>query len=237
MGEDAVGSTGRDPFDFDTAAEADSIGERVVAGLAKVGLATKHRAWQEAGGRGLTPTQGQVLALLRRRPGAGLRLAELATGLAVTPATTSEAVRALAAKGLVRKVRAVDDARALAITLTDEGAREAEHAAGWSDFLLQAVDALTPREQEVFLRGLVKMVRVLQERGGIPISRMCVTCRFFRPNVHADPERPHHCAFVDAPFGDRHLRLECADHEAALADQAERAWIAFAAEGDQAGRD
>jgi hypothetical protein len=43
---------------------------------------------------------------------------------------------------------------------------------------------------------------------------MCVTCRYFRPHVHSDPERPHHCAFVDAPFGDRALRLDCRDHEA-----------------------
>ena len=218
-----------DPLALDTAAEADPIGRRVVTGLVKIGLATRHRAWVEASGQGLTPTQGQALALLRRRPEVGMRLAELAAELAVTPATTSEAVRVLAEKGLVRKVRAADDARALAITLTDAGRQAADRAAGWADFLLAAVDELTPPEQEVFLRGLVKMIRTLQERGEIPIARMCVTCRFFRPNVHADPARPHHCAFVDAPFGDRHLRLECLDHQAAPADQADRAWDAFVA--------
>jgi hypothetical protein len=41
---------------------------------------------------------------------------------------------------------------------------------------------------------------------------MCATCVFFRPDVHDDPERPHHCAFVDAPFGDRQLRLDCDDY-------------------------
>jgi hypothetical protein len=94
---------------------------------------------------------------------------------------------------------------------------------------LAAVDELTPAEQEVFLRGLVKMIRTLQERGEIPVSRMCVTCRYFRPNVHPDLSTPHHCAFVDAPFGDRQLRLECADHEPAPVEQAERAWARFEA--------
>jgi hypothetical protein len=74
---------------------------------------------------------------------------------------------------------------------------------------------------------LVKMIRTLQERGEIPVSRMCVTCRFFRPRVHDDPTRPHHCAFVDAPFGDRSLRLECADHEAAPEGQRARGWEQF----------
>lgn len=219
------------PYNFDTAAEAEALDRRVVAGLAKVGLATRHRAWQEAEGQGLTPTQGQVLAFLRHRPAAA-RLSALAEALAVTPATTSQAVDALTRKGLVAKARAADDARALAITLTEAGRREADRASGWSDFLLAAVDALTPAEQAVFLRGLVKMVRTLQKRGEIPVSRMCVTCRFFRPNVHRDPARPHHCAFVDAPFGDQHLRLDCADHDQAPPEQARRAWEAYVATED-----
>lgn len=201
------------PVNVDTAAAADSLGERVVTGLVKVGLAMRHRAWSEAEGSGLTPTQGQILVLLRLRPGAGMRLSEVAEALAVTPPTASVSVGALVVKGLVSKTKAVGDARAVTIVLTDAGVREAERTAGWADFLLAAVDELAPAEQEVFYRSLVKMIRVLQEQGEIPVSRMCVTCRFFRPNVHPGRDKPHHCAFVDAPFGDRHLRLECADHD------------------------
>jgi DNA-binding MarR family transcriptional regulator len=216
-------------FDFDTAAVADPLDRRVVTGLAKIGLATKHRAWQEAEGRGLTPTQGQILAILRLLPREGARLSALAETMAVTAATASQAVDALARKGLVAKARSTHDARALAISLTEAGRREADRAASWTDFLLGAVDVLTSEEQEVFLRGLIKMIRTLQERGEIPVSRMCVTCRYFRPNVHAEGDRPHHCAFVDAPFGERHLRLECVDHQAAPPEQAARSWEAFAA--------
>jgi DNA-binding MarR family transcriptional regulator len=205
--------------------EADPLDARVVTGLAKIGLATRHRAW--ADGQGLTPTQGQILALLRARPGTALRLAEIAEAMAVSPPTATVAVQALERKGLVRKSRAADDARARAITLTAAGEREAQRAAGWSEFLLAAVDALSPEEQEVFLRGLIKMIRTLQERGEIPVSRMCVTCRFFRPYAHPGSPRPHHCAFVDAPFGDRSLRLDCADHETAPEQQVERAWREF----------
>lgn len=207
----------------------DPVAHRVAIGLVKIGLALKSHDWREAGQRGLTPTQGQILAVLRLRSERGLRLTDLAEGLAVTPATVSDAVAALAQKGLVQKQRAHDDARAVAITLTETGAREADRVAGWPDFLLEGVEALSSEEQTVFLRGLVKMIRTLQERGQIPISRMCVTCRFFHPYVHDNAEKPHHCAFVDAPFGDRHLRLECPDHEAAPPDVANRAWATFVA--------
>jgi hypothetical protein len=147
----------------------------------------------------------------------------------VSVATTTVAVQALERKGLVQKRRSPEDGRARSITMTPAGRHEAERAAGWADFLLAAVDDLTPEEQEVFYRGLVKMIRGLQMRGEIPVSRMCVTCRFFQPHVHADPRAPHHCAFVNAPFGDHQIRLECADHEPAVAEVTEANWERFAA--------
>jgi DNA-binding MarR family transcriptional regulator len=198
--------------------EADPIGPRVVTGLAKIGLATRHHAWSEA--RGLTPSQGQILALLRAHPRRSMRVTDLAIAMAVTAPTASVAVAALEQKGLVRKTRATDDARARAITLTEEGDREAQRAANWTDFLLSAVDALTPEEQSAFYRALMKLIITLQQRGKIPISRMCATCQHFRPNVYPDPERSHHCALVDVPFGDRSLRLDCPEHSPAPAEQA-----------------
>ncbi|MDR7521181.1 MAG: MarR family winged helix-turn-helix transcriptional regulator [Armatimonadota bacterium] len=202
---------GSDPFDT----AADPPTQRIAAGLAKVGLVLKHQAWRRAGGRGLSPTQAQVLTTLRHAP-RGMRLGAVADRLAVTSATASEAVGALARKGLVRKARDVADSRAISIRLTPAGRRAAGHLAGWPDVLLDAVDALGPDEQAVFLRGLIKMIALLQERGQIPVSQMCVTCRFFRPHVYRNPDRPHHCAFVGAPFGDRHLRLDCPDHQPAV---------------------
>lgn len=209
-----------DPFD------SEALPRRVATGLAKVGLAMRSEAWQQAVGRGLTPTQGQILDLLRSREG-GLRLAEVAALLGVTTATASDAVRALAEKGLVSKRRRADDARALAVTLTARGRREATRTSGWPDFLSAVVDSLPLPEQGTLLVALVKIIRGLQEQGRIPVSRMCVTCRFFRPHAHRDAARPHHCLFVDAPFGDPSLRLECVDHQPAAPAEARAAWSAL----------
>lgn len=200
----------------------DSLGHRVAVGLAKIGLALKSHAWQNAGQQGLTPTQGQVLTLLRTKGATGMRLSEVASELAVTAATTSDAVTTLVEKALVLKTRAVDDGRAIAITLTLQGQQVAEQVADWSDLLLNAVSELSIAEQEVFLQGIIKMIRKLQEQKLISVSRMCVTCQFFRPNIYTDAERPHHCAFVDAPFGDCSLQVDCPDHIAAQPMTAER---------------
>jgi DNA-binding MarR family transcriptional regulator len=202
------------------------LDKRVTIGLTKIGMALKQQAWAEAGGRGLTPTQGQVLALLRANP-RGLRLGALAEQLGVTAATTSDSVTALHRKGLVTKEPTAGDGRGIVVLLTPTGSREAAAAAAWPDFLLEAVGELSSAEQSTFLRALVAMIRTLQEKRRIPVARMCVSCRFFRPLVHSDPVRPHHCAFVDAPFGDGELRLDCPDHGAASADQAAQNWQVF----------
>lgn len=213
-------------FDFDVASE--SVAERVGTGLARIGIALKTRAWRQAGPERLTPTQGQALVLLRGAAD-GMRLDALARALGVSAPTASDAVATLAGKGLVTRGRAADNHRAAALRLTEAGALLAARVADWPDFLLRAVDSLDAGEQAAFLRGLVKIVRTLQEQGDLPVQRLCVSCRYFRPHAHPDPDRPHHCAFVDAPFGERHLRLGCADQQPASGPAAQDIWARWSA--------
>ncbi|MBM3776107.1 MAG: winged helix-turn-helix transcriptional regulator [Acidobacteria bacterium] len=190
--------------------------QRAAQGLAKISLALRTRQREQAAGQGLSPTQGQVLSALLAAGRRAARLGELAKQLAITPATASDAVAALLSKRLARKVRSRADGRAVEISLTPAGRREAGRAAEWPDFLAAAVDSLSDSEQGTLLRVLSKAIRELQEHGQIQPARMCVNCTFFRPNVYPGSERPHHCGFVDAPFGDRELRLDCPDHAPAL---------------------
>jgi DNA-binding MarR family transcriptional regulator len=196
----------------------DSMASRVVVGLNKLGLALKSQAWAGAGERGLTPTQGQILALLRARGIRAPRLTQVAEELAISAPTASDSVRALVEKGLVRKARAKDDARAVALELTPAGENAAQHASTWPDFLMSAIDVLSPREQEVFLVALIKIIGALIERGQIPMQRMCVNCRYFQPNAQPERDPPHHCGLVDAPLGFKHLRLDCPEHVPADAE-------------------
>ena len=197
------------PEDFTTL--NDPLSHRVALGLSKLGTALRHQAWRGASPLGLTPTQGQILTHVAEH--AGSTLSQVSEALAVRPATASEAVATLVKKGLVRKARKATDGRALSLVLTAAGRDAAAQAAEWPDFLARAVEELKEEEQRVFLRALLGMIRALQQRGEIPVARMCLTCSFFRPHVHTSAERPHHCNFVDAPFGDGDLRIDCADHQ------------------------
>jgi DNA-binding MarR family transcriptional regulator len=190
-----------------------SIEQRVSIGLAKIGVALKSQSWQDAGTQGLTPTQGQILTLLQSRTPGDMRLSEIAEGLAVTAATASDAVSVLVEKGLVQKAKSAQDKRAIALTLTKQGKQQAAKVSCWSDFLAEAVEELSEEEQVIFLKGLTKIILKLQEQGRIPIAHMCINCNFFKPNQYPDSQKPHHCSFVDMPFGDRQIQIDCQDYD------------------------
>lgn len=196
---------------FDT--QDPPLGQRLATGFAKIAVALRHQAWQGGHPRDLTPTQGEALILLQQQPGA--TLAQVSEALGVRPSTASEAVSTLERKGLVTKERSAEDRRALRLFLTGPGEEEASAAALWPNFLARTIEGLPAEEARVLMRTLQRMILSLQNRGEIPVARMCSGCRFFRPNVHRGTNRPHHCAFVDAPFGEADLRFDCTDFEAA----------------------
>jgi len=193
--------------------QATNDSEQIAAGLERIAAYLRMAGWREAEPLGLTPTQTACLSFLRARGPS--RVGGLAQHLAVTQATASDALSALARKRLVERRPDPGDGRASLIHLTAEGRRIAADVARPPAALAQAAEALAPAEQAGMRRALSKMILSLQRSGAIEPQRLCLTCRFFRPYVHSDAQKPHHCAFVDAAFGDASLRLDCADHEEA----------------------
>lgn len=187
--------------------------EQVAAGLGQVAAFLRMAGWREAEPLGLTPTQTACLSLLAGR-GAG-RVTALARLLGVTQATASDAIAALRRKRLVERRPDPDDGRAARVHLTAAGAQLAARVSQPPAALAQAIGSLEPAERAGLRRALSKIVLDLQRTGAIEPQRLCLTCRFFRPYVHSDAQKPHHCAFVDSAFGDAALRLDCGDHEEA----------------------
>lgn len=202
----------------------DPLATRIAQGLHKVGLAMKQQAWQQASEEGLSATQGQILALLVSS--GPLTGSELAERLALTLPTISDSVRVLVEKALVTKEPDPRHHRASLVSLTARGRSLGKRARSWPEFLADAVDSLAAPEQQAFLSGIIKMIRTLQEQGLVPTGGMCVTCSHFRPHAH-DGSRPHHCAFVDAPLADTHLRLDCPEHQLAAESVRQQLWQQF----------
>ncbi|MER3424967.1 MAG: MarR family transcriptional regulator [Nitrospiraceae bacterium] len=161
-------------------ASTEPLAHRVAAGLTKISLAIKSHAWKEAGKSRVTPLQAQTLSILRLRQDHTATVSAIAEELAVALPTASEVVRNLEEKGWLKKQRSSKDARIVTVTLSPKGRRKAEEAGG-ADFLTSAADLFQPADQVSLLRMLITMIRTLQERGEIPLARMCVTCKFSAP--------------------------------------------------------
>jgi len=206
---------------------SEPLEHRVATGLQKIGLALKHQTWKQASQDGLSPTQGQVVSLLATEV---LSPSEVADRIGISLPTVSDSVRVLVEKGLVVREPDPRHPRASLLKLTAAGKKRVAKVTAWPEFLASAVSSMAAEEQAVFLTGLVKMIRSLQESGHIAVQRMCVTCNYFRPNAH-EGEAPHHCAFVDAPMGERHLRLDCPEHAPAPPEVRAETWRRFATAG------
>jgi len=107
-----------------------TVVDHITVGLSKVAAALRSQAWEGGTARNLTPTQGQILGLLADRADKALRLNDVARELCLTAATASDAVITLVDKKLVKKARSSEDQRALVLTLTAAGRREAEGVTG-----------------------------------------------------------------------------------------------------------
>jgi DNA-binding MarR family transcriptional regulator len=207
-------------FDQNTA----PLSSRIALGLHKIGLAMKQQAWQKANEAGLSATQGQILAaIVTHGPLTG---SELSERLGVTLPTISDSVRVLVEKALLAKTPDPRHPRASLLTLTDEGTKLGARARSWPEFMAAAVTDLTVDEQRAFYSGVVKMIRNLQDQGLIPVSQMCTSCTYFKPNVRHGPS-PHHCALVDVPLASDQLRLDCPEHELVAETSRRELWEQF----------
>ncbi len=185
--------------------------QRLADGLARLAAVARQLDWQAAESAGLTPTQADILRFVASRP-EGTRLTAAAAHAGIRKATASDAVTTLENKSMLRKLADVTDGRAIALKATAKGGRIARQ---WPASFAPVVEGLSESEQELLLSLVIKMIRHLQQRELIAPQRTCVSCRHFRENIAPGTSTPHFCAFVGAPMAERHLRVDCPEHQSA----------------------
>lgn len=211
---------------METPTDPTSIEHRILEGIARLATVLRAEDWERSRSAGVNPTQYAILQFLEGRS-EGASVKEIAAQLAVSAPTATDSIQALERKALVEKTGDRQDKRATRVRSTPAGRAVLEAGEGLGGPMRNAAGHLPETEKQSLLLTLISMIRSLQEQGAIPIQRMCVSCRFFRPHVHADAASPHHCDFVNAAFGQSALRIDCRDHD--IADPASRAatWKVF----------
>jgi DNA-binding MarR family transcriptional regulator len=211
----------------ETAPSPDLTVHRLREGLDRLATVSRADLWSATSTSGLNPAQTQALTLLAGRGAPGLRVKEVALHLGVSQPTATDTIAALERKGFVTRQADPDDARATIVRAKDSAHVALAGLVNGPSALGSALAMLAHSEQTDLLLLTIKLIRSLQLAGAIPVQRMCVGCVHFRPNIHADATNSHHCAFVNAAFSDRLLRLDCGDHEPADPALQSANWMAF----------
>lgn len=192
--------------------ELDQLGTRLASGLARAAVAIRAGDGAEAGLE-RTVAQQLVLLVLTRRDHV-FAVDELAAEVGMSEAETLGALDPLGREGLVVLSPAPSYApHAVRVSLTEQGRASSPELLNWAAELLAEIHQLDTDHQRRLLEVVIERIAAMQRAGQIPVTRMCVTCRFFGPYAHAGSDEPHHCHLVDAPFGHRALRLRCPDQE------------------------
>jgi DNA-binding MarR family transcriptional regulator len=188
--------------------DLENSSRQLATGLARVAVAV-HAAEGPSGELERTIAQQQVLLLLSRRSEV-YPLADLAGDLGMTTQATMTAVSTLVREGLVSMDPSPSFApAAVRVTLTESGREHAPEVRGWAADLLAELHNLDHEGQHQLLTVVAGQIRRMQREGQIPVTKMCVTCRFFDGYAHPGSAEPHHCWLVDTPFGHQELRLRC----------------------------
>jgi DNA-binding MarR family transcriptional regulator len=191
--------------------ELEPLGQHLATGLARVAVAVHVAGGDGATVDGLERTlaQQQVLLVLSRRHDV-YPLTDLAHDLGMTRKDLLTAVSTLVKEGMVQiepsPSYAPMDVR---IRLTRSGREQPPELLNWAADLLAEMHNLDEQGQRRLLGVVTQHIRRMQDNGQIPVTKMCVTCRFFDGYRHAGSNSPHHCWLVDSPFGYRELRLRC----------------------------
>ena len=212
---DGTASGDRTDGAFDPYSQHGDVDKKIVAALERISQAYRVLLQQEAQGRGLSPIQARFLVHLLHHPGELGRVGRLAEEFGLSRATVSDAVRTLEYKGLVRREPWPRDGRVATLSLTPAGEEAATGLSGWADVVEGQLGSFALEEKVAVMRFLMRLISSLQGEGVISVARMCVSCRFFRPDAHPRSATPHHCALLDQPLSGADLRTDCPEHEPA----------------------
>lgn len=188
----------------------DALASKLAAAIDQLGRARRAARQSAATELGLTPLQVELIAVLANgtppTPGVG----SLAAELAVSQPTTTDSLRALAAKGLLERRPDPGDRRRSIHTLTPDGRRVARRLDQADDVLVEVIGAIAVADQAATLGVLLRLIAGLVDRGAIDVARTCLTCSFHRSSGGID-----HCTLLDVDLSPSELRVNCPEHVAA----------------------
>jgi DNA-binding MarR family transcriptional regulator len=163
--------------------------------------------------QGLNPAQWEALRYLGRANRFSRTPTALAEYLRTTKGTVSQTLKALEAKGYVKRAPVPKDRRAVRLDITDSG-----HAVLRRDPLLEfesAAARLGSAELASAKAALMRLVANLESPAGPRGFGLCQDCTHFCKNAAVDANDPHRCALEREALSAEDAIKICVNHSAA----------------------
>jgi DNA-binding MarR family transcriptional regulator len=183
------------------------IEKKILLALDRIHTAIKSALQHASSTSGLSPLQVQILHYVHCHDGANI--SKLAQYLRVSKPTISDSVSTLVSKQLLQKVADTHDARGTLLTITPQGAQEAQELDTYISPFLDAIGALPADNQTHLWDGLLLLVRMMEERELIPPMKMCFSC----DNYSCADGTQHYCRLLQQYLAVDELRIDCPEHK------------------------
>ena len=191
--------------------------QQATLGLEQLASLVRAQSWRTDKSPSLPPTQAAVLRMLGGAP-EGLKAGQMADRLGISPASLSDSLKAIEAKGWIARQTDPIDRRACLVRLSKQGRDIAKQLNDPGQGIGSLLQGLEEADVGALLRVTQLLVMQAQQQGLATGLRTCLGCRFFRP-YGGNEEKPHFCDFIHQAFGDAELRTDCAEQAPANDDQ------------------
>lgn len=130
----------------------------------------------------------------------------------ISPATVSDSLRVLAAKGLITKTRHRGDARSVLVMITDAGREAATGAAQTLETVRQVVADWDERRLSELLPAVSELIDHLGKDNAACVDGLCLACKHFAINCDREgSSAPHFCRAFNLPLREVDLRVDCSE--------------------------
>ena len=185
-----------------------TVEARVALALERIAQGRRAHLQSLSTAHGLSPLQIQLLDSLAAGPPPEPRTQDLARELDVRQPTLTEAINALAGKGLVERSSDPADKRRTTFALTDDGRGLAARLVAVASPIETAVVGLDPDARRDLLVTLLAVVDDLHGRGVLGVARTCTSCAH-----HRLKKDEHRCVKLGLKLRRRDLRVDCPVHD------------------------
>ncbi len=196
---------------FNPSDQHGNIDFKIVALLERLAVVIRSMLQQLATEHGLSPIQVESLVFLLHHAPEFRRTGLLSQEFLVSQPTMSDALAVLEEKGLIDRTPDPSDARAKQLKLSAKGQRVAKLLERWAGPLMDGLAEVSDGDKRVTLNTLMQLTVNLSRHGHIPVNRMCLTCRFFKPAAKSAVD--HYCNLLEVPLPPTSLRIDCPEHE------------------------